>query len=96
MITQRAAGAGGYYARYTNSALSSPGTIKVVAEGLDLTPGQAPPLIYYRVCGEPEYEACAMSAQEARGDLNTTLVGEATSEQVRTAYIDHDPSNCPQ
>lgn len=39
VITQRTAGGGVYYARYTNSALSSPGTIKVIAEGLDLSSG---------------------------------------------------------
>jgi len=96
VITQRAAGAGLWYARYTNSALLGKGRIKVTAEGLDLTSGQDPPLIYYRVCGEPEYEGCAMSVEEARGELNTTLVGEATSETVRTAYIDHDPKDCPK
>ena len=53
-------------------------------------------MIYYRVCGEPEYDACAMSIQEARGELNTTLAGEATSQKARTASIDHDPSDCPK
>jgi hypothetical protein len=37
-----------------------------------------------------------MSLQEARGDLNTTLAGEATSLKARTAYLDHDPEDCPR
>lgn len=37
-----------------------------------------------------------MSIEEARGEQNTTLAGEATSARVRTAYIDHKPSDCPK
>lgn len=95
IMTQRVAGGGYFYGRYTNSGLASRGTIKVVVEGQDLTSDQAPPLIYYRVCGEGTYEACAMSKEEAAGTVNTTLAGESTSERVRTAIINHEPSDCP-
>jgi hypothetical protein len=39
VLTQRAAGGGYFYIRYTNSGLKSPGTVKIVAEGQDLSDG---------------------------------------------------------
>ena len=94
VITQRVAGGGYYYVRYTNTGFENSGTVKVTVEAQGLESGEAPPLIYYKVCGE-RWDACEMSKEEATGLLNVTSTGEPSTEGIRTAEIKHKPSDCP-
>jgi len=51
---------GGKYfvSRYSNSGFNNDGKVKLMVEGQDLAANEAPPEVYYAVCGESDAGAC--------------------------------------
>lgn len=91
------------YARYKNTDFNKDGTIQfyVEAQSVDSSSNEEPPTIYYKVCGDSDYDNCALSAGEIAGmkqptaAAQGTVLGDSNTASSRIASLSHSPSACP-